>query len=90
MRYVTLLSSVFFPKSLRIHARAYPETGQRKLPAAQVRGDRVRSHALAMTLRRPPSPLHLFIHHAEYRKWTSSKIMLGASPILSSRFHSEY
>jgi len=66
--------------------RGNAEASRRPFPVTRSRGNAAQSGPPATKLRRPPSPFYLFIHHAEYRKWASSKIILGISPILPSRF----
>lgn len=61
------------------------EAGETRVRVPRIK-DAARSSASASKLCRPPSPFYLYINYAEYRKWASSKIILGVFPILPSRF----
>ena len=79
-----LLSSL--PKNWQIRKWGNSKEPQRQLSRLCSSTSTPRSWPQAAKLRRPPSPLYLFIHHAKYRKWASSRILLRFSMILPSRF----
>ena len=63
-----------------------PEARREVFPAMSHEKSTIKFSSAAGKLRRAPAPLYVYLTHAHYRKWATSKIILKLLPMLPRGF----